>query len=41
MKIAVTGATENFLYPIANGLFEKLPPQNLIAVMRNGQKLLD
>ena len=38
MKIAVTGATGNLGYHVVNGLLEKLPSQNVIAVVRDGAK---
>jgi len=38
MKIAVTGATGNLGYHVVNGLLEKLPSQDVIAVVRDGAK---
>jgi NAD(P)H dehydrogenase (quinone) len=38
MRIAVTGATGNLGYHVVNGLMEKLPSQDVIAVVRDGTK---
>jgi nucleoside-diphosphate-sugar epimerase len=38
MKIAVTGATGNLGYHAVNGLLEKLPSQDVIAVVRDETK---
>ena len=38
MKIAVTGATGQLGQHVINGLREKLPPQDIIAVVRNAAK---
>ncbi len=38
MKIAVTGATGHLGQHVVKGLLKKLPPQDVIAVVRNGTK---
>jgi len=38
MNIAVTGATGNLGYNVVNGLFKKLPPQDVIPVVRDATK---
>jgi NAD(P)H dehydrogenase (quinone) len=38
MKIAVTGATGHLGYHVVKGLLEKLPPQDVIAVVRDAAK---
>jgi NAD(P)H dehydrogenase (quinone) len=38
MKIAVTGATGYLGHLVVNGLLERLPSQDVIAVVRDGEK---
>jgi NAD(P)H dehydrogenase (quinone) len=38
MKIAVTGATGNLGHLVVNGLLERLPSRDVIAVVRDGEK---